>query len=114
MTFWDILKIFFVLILLSGLFYFLLMILKKYVYLGNANTSKCTNVKVLANHLLMPKKFVSMVKIFDKIYLLGITDSGITLLDKIDDSSSELENKSLEGIKTKNIWDQLKRNISIR
>jgi flagellar protein FliO/FliZ len=42
--------------------------------------SNILNIKVLSSQMIMPKKFISIVKVQDKLLVLGISETGINLL----------------------------------
>ncbi len=114
MTFWDIFKIFLVLGILSGLFYFLMLVLKKYVFLNNTKNAKLINIKVLSTQLIMPKKYISVIKIRNKVYTVGVCDTSITLLDKTEDEKNEFDFNEVEKGVSSNFWNQLKKNLIVK
>ncbi|MDH7605607.1 MAG: flagellar biosynthetic protein FliO, partial [Melioribacter sp.] len=65
------------------------------------------------NHLIMPKKYLSVVKVQDKILLLGISENSITLLKEYDYSPS-LDDDLIQGEVKKTFLDLLKQNLGIR
>ncbi|MFA8341681.1 MAG: flagellar biosynthetic protein FliO [Rhodothermaceae bacterium] len=81
----DYLYMFFVLALLLGVMYLLLFLMKKYLYSFNSKGNKKIKMEVLNTQAILPKKFVSAVKINDKVYLLGISEQSVNLIDKLDD-----------------------------
>lgn len=107
----DIFQIILILLLLMGVMYLLLFVLKKYLFSQDKKSAKLINIKVLSTQLLMPKKYVSVVKIRDKVFVLGVSDNSITLLDKQDDFTDELEQENLDTTKL-NFFEILKNNMS--
>lgn len=85
MGFFDIVRIFFVLILLLGIMYGLLYLVKKYIYTPGSSSGKSHGIKILSTQMIMPKKFISIIQIIDTVYIIGITDQSLTLLDKTTD-----------------------------
>lgn len=85
MSFWDIFKIFLVLLILLGLMYALLYVVKKYFYSFDLQGSRKFKMDILSTQSLMPKKFVTLVRINGMIYILGITDHAISLIDKFEE-----------------------------
>lgn len=79
---WDIVRLIFYLGLLLGIMYGMLFLMRKYVYRSQSTGASSLNIKVLSTQMIMPKKYISAVKIDGHVYLLGITDSSFTLLDK--------------------------------
>lgn len=89
MTTWDIIKIFLVLFALLGAMYLLLFVVKKYLFAFDKKKSKNLDIKILTTKGLMQKKYISIVKIHNKIYTLGISDQSITLIDKAEYNPDE-------------------------
>lgn len=110
MNLWDFVKIFLVLLLLAGLLYAMLYLLKKYVYASEGKNPKLLNIKVLSTQLIMPKKFISVVKIMDKVYVLGVSDQSISLVDKL--TKDEVNLKDLEEASTVNFLDYFKKGMN--
>ena len=52
--------------------------------------SNILNIKVLSSQMLMPKKFISIVKVQDKLLVLGVSESGINLLKEFPASDANL------------------------
>ena len=72
--------------------YGLLLFVKKYSF--KRGSGSLTDIKVLSNQIIMPKKFLSVVKVKDKLLILGISETGITLLKEIDADESYSNNAS--------------------
>jgi flagellar protein FliO/FliZ len=83
-TAWDVIRLIFYLGILLGLMYGVLYLMRKYVYRSQGTGASHLNMKVLSTQMIMPKKFISAVKIEGHVYILGITDYSFTLLDKSD------------------------------
>ena len=112
MNLWDFVKIFFVLLLLAGLLYFMLHLLKKYFYSTESKHPKLINIKVLTNQILMPKKFLSIVKVQDKFYILGISEQSVTLIDKFEDQDLKLKLETSDSHSTNNFLDYFKKSLN--
>ncbi|MEG8989441.1 flagellar biosynthetic protein FliO [Ignavibacteria bacterium 4148-Me] len=113
MSFLDIIKTFLPLILIFGLLFFALLMVRKYSFSINGKRSKLLKIEVINNHLIMPKKYLSVVKVQDKILLLGISENSITLLKEYDYSPS-LDDDLIQGEVKKTFLDLLKQNLGIR
>lgn len=109
MNAWDIIKIFLVLILLAGLLYSMLYLFKKYIYASEGKNPKLLNIKVLSTQLIMPKKFVSVVKVLDNVYVLGISDQSISLVDKL--NKNEINLAEIEEASSANFLDYFKKGL---
>ena len=114
MGFGDIAQIFLVLLLLIGVMYSLLFLVKKYLFTFDKKGSKLVKINVLSTQVLMPKKYVSVVRIKDKIFILGVSDNSITLLDKQDDFTKDLEDEIGSDSSKKSFLDMLKQNMGKR
>ena len=114
MGFTDIAQIFFILFLLLGVMYAMLFLVKKYLFTYDNRASKLINISVLSTQVLMPKKYISVVKIREKIYVLGVSDSSITLIDKQEDFTQELESEEIDAVGKKNFLDILKKNMGMK
>ena len=114
MGFGDIAQIFFILFVLLGVMYVMLWLVKKYLFTFDRKASKLINISVLSTQALMPKKYISVVKIRDKIYVLGVSDNSISLLDKQEDFTKELEDNEAAQTNKKSFLDLLKGNMGIK
>ncbi|MBI9073165.1 MAG: flagellar biosynthetic protein FliO [Melioribacteraceae bacterium] len=106
MSYWDIANIFIVLLILLGVMYALLYLMKRFLYPSGTKTNGQFNINVLSTQMLMPKRFLSIVKVKDKIYLLGISEQSINMIDKLDDDGSfeDANNKQLPGANFFNVF----------
>ncbi len=91
---------------LISLLFILLLVVFVYLYMqkGKKGFFKDKNMKELSRLYLSNKSFVSIVKVGEKIYLLGISDNSVNLIDILD---------SLEGINELNI-DEKKSNFTFK
>ncbi len=110
-SFGDIVFVFFILLLLMGIMYSLLFLAKKYLYNQGGKSGSQLNMQVLATQTLAPKKFLSIVRVSDKFFLLGVSDHSINLIDKLDDFKIE----DLESIKSERkgvaFFEQFKKRV---
>ncbi len=72
--------------------YGLLVFVKKYSFKRSGKA--LLDIKVISNQMIMPKKFLSVVKVKDKLLILGISETGITLLKEIDADENDLMNEA--------------------
>lgn len=93
MSFFEILKLIFPLLLICLMLYGLLVVVKKYSFKRGGNA--LLDIKVINNQMIMPKKFLSVVKVKDKLLILGVSETGITLLKEIDADETDLANETL-------------------
>ncbi len=108
-TAWDVVRLLFYLGLLMGIMYGMLYLLRKYVYRSQNAVGSNLNMKVLSTQMIMPKKFISAVKIENHVYILGITDLSFTLLDKSEAPAELAEDKPLED----SVLARLRKSIKI-
>ncbi|MFH0734150.1 MAG: flagellar biosynthetic protein FliO [bacterium] len=110
--YWNILYILFVLAVLTGVMYSLLYLVKKFMYKYENTGNKGINIKVLGVHAILPKKYIAIVKIQDKVYLLGVSENSINVIDELEnvDTNEEVEKNKPN---TKFI-DILKQNMGIK
>jgi flagellar biogenesis protein FliO len=77
----TLLSLFAVLALMAGI----VLVMKKYVYKGQTPASSVVSVDVLGHRMLTPKRSVHVLKILNKILVVGVTEGGMTSLGEIDD-----------------------------
>lgn len=112
MSAWDVLQIFLILAIMMGMLYGLLFLVKKYLYSFQKGGASGSQIEVLSTQALLPKKYVSVVKFKKSIYLLGVADGSVSLIDKLNDE--KLENSLEENLEAKpNFLSLLKSNMGI-
>ncbi len=92
MSFFEILKLVFPLFLIVALLYGVLLFVKKYQFKGNKISSD--NLRILTTMMLMPKKYLSVVKVNKKVLILGVSEQNITLLKELDAEEFDLNDES--------------------
>ena len=109
MSFFEIIKSFLPLLIVFMLLFGVLLLLKKYSFSLSGKKMQSMNVNVIHNQLILPKKYLSLVRVQNKILLLGISENNITLLKEMDDTLQEEddflkdEKPSLFGIFKQNL-----------
>ncbi len=94
-------KAFVTMLMIVGLMFGLLVVVRKYVFAKPRITDE--NMKVLSTISLQPKKAIYLVKIFDKVMLVGVSDNAMAALGEITDGDalqqleSAMQKKSLKG-----------------
>ncbi len=104
MSLFDIIKLIFPLLLIIGLLSGLLLLVKKIQFNGSRIIQ--SNIKVVHTLMLMPKKYMSFVKINDRIIVLGISDHNITLIKEL--NANELEINESNNTSGSSFSDHLK------
>ena len=113
MNTWDIVKIFLILGAMMGIMYALLYLVKKYFYSFEKKGEAITNVQVLSTQVILPKKYVSVIKFNNTTYLLGVSDQSVNLIDKID-TLNEIENSDNVSVEKPNFLNLLKKNMGFK
>ena len=113
MSFFDIVKALLPLVVIVGLLYGVLLFIKKYGVSLKGNKAGSVSINVLSSQMIMPKKFISVVKVEDKLLVLGVSENSITLLKELE-NTDELENPYLPAESKNSFVDLLKKNLGIR
>lgn len=117
MEFFNIIKIIFLLILILGLMYASLYLFKKYFFSSDNTKTKLIKIKVLSTQMVMPKKFIQVVQVHDKVLVLGLSDHSINVLHEFEGfiSPENLIEKDIKRIDMKdNFMDILKKNLGMK
>ncbi|MFA4922794.1 MAG: flagellar biosynthetic protein FliO [Ignavibacteriaceae bacterium] len=84
MNFFDVLKALFPLVLVIGLLYAVLIFIKRKGITASGKRSKIFNIDVLTTRSIMPRKYISVVKVESKYLVLGISEHSISLLKELE------------------------------
>ena len=95
MSFFEIVKLIFPLLLICGMLYGLLVLVKKYSF--KRGGTSFLDIKVINNQMIMPKKFLSVVKVKDKLLILGVSENNISLLKEIDADENDFINDTTKN-----------------
>ena len=109
----DIVKAFIPLIIIIVLLYGVLLLVKKYGTSFKGNKYSVVPIKVLSSQMIMPKKFISIVRVEDKLLVLGVSDNSITLLKELE-PSEEAEEIPNHQKNDNNFLDLLRKNLGLR
>jgi flagellar protein FliO/FliZ len=113
MSFFEIVKSFIPLLIIFGLLFGVLIVVKKYSFTLGGKRSRALNIDVINNQMILPKKYISVVRVLDKVLVLGICENNITLLKELDYNSISTED--IVNIESKpNIVDILKQNLGMK
>lgn len=113
MGFFDVVKALIPLLLILGVLYGALWYVRKYSFSLGGKKTGGLNIKVLGTQMLMPKKFISVVKIHDKVLVLGVSDGSVNLLKELDPSAIESAPDEINQAKP-SFGELLKKNLGIR
>lgn len=114
MSTWDILQIFLVLGLMVIFMYGLLFIVKKYFYSFEKRSASGNKINIISTQAIMPKRFLSIIEFNNKVYMVGVTDQSINLIDKIDSDSIGQIDKKNEEVEKLNFLTLLKNNMGMK
>jgi len=106
----EILKLFVILGILLVAMYLMLYFARKYLFSFDKAATGKLKIDILSTKGIAPKKTVSVLKIRNKIYVLGVSDNAITLIDKLDNEAYEIE-ENIDIPETKNFLSILKSNL---
>ena len=113
MSFLDIIKSFIPLVIIVGLLYGVLLLLKKYGGAFKGDKNGAVPVKVLSSQMIMPKKFISIVKVDNSLLVLGVCENSITLLKELE-PSDEIAGSAVTVKSDNNFLDLLKKNLGLK
>lgn len=113
MSFMDIINTIVPLILILGLLFFALVMIRKYSFSINRKKTNLIKIEVMNNHLILPKKYLSVVRVQDKLFLLGVSEGNISLLKEFDYNPSE-DQETQQGDFKQTFKDMLKQNLGLR
>lgn len=83
---WMVVKAFMTMMIIVGLMFALLIAVRKFLF--NKPHLNNDNLKVLSTLSLQPKKSIFIVKIFNKIMLVGVSDNSMAALGEITDDDT--------------------------
>ncbi len=112
MTFFDIIRMILPLLLIIALLGGVLWFVKKYSYQARSTESLGIDVNVLSSKMILPKKYVAVVKVKDRLLVLGVSDGSINLLKEFEVSPED--EISFKSSNKENFIDILKKNLNFR
>lgn len=113
MSFMDIVNTLAPLVLILGLLFFALVMIRKYSFSINRKKTNLIKIEVINNHLILPKKYISVVRVQDKLFLLGVSEGNISLLKEIDYNPSD-DQEIQQGDFKQTFKDILKQNFGLK
>ena len=112
MPLFDVVKMILPLLLLVGLLGGVLWYVKRFSYQSRNTKSLGIDVKILTSKMILPKKYISVIKVKDRLLVLGVSDNSINLLKELDvNPEDEIEFNSNEK---ENFLDILKKNLNFK
>ncbi len=113
MTFIEIVKAIIPLLIIIGLLYGVMFVIKKYGVSFKGKKNGSVNINVLSSQMIMPKKYISVVRVDDKLLVLGVSENSISLLKELDKPLEENKPYSA-NIEKNNFLDILKKNLGLK
>lgn len=114
MNFFDIIKAIIPLVIMIGLLYGVLYFVKRYTLPIGGKKLKAVKISVLSAQAIMPKKYLSVVQVQGKVFLLGISEHSVNLIKELDPIELEDNDDSETPLAKTNFTDILKKNLGIR
>lgn len=111
---WDVIQIFLILGAMMGLLYVLLYLVKRYFYSFEKKGGANSKVQILSTQAILPKKYVSVIKFNESVYLLGVSDQSVNLIDKVGSSLDEELSDESKDSERPNFLKLLKNNMGIK
>ena len=111
MSFIDVLKMLGPIVLILGLLYSVLLLVRKYTFPLKGKQGGSCKIDVLNTQMILPKKYVSVIKVEDKMLVLGISENSINLLKELDYQEEEFF-EDTEQTKPANFLELLKSNFT--
>ena len=113
MSFLDVVKAFIPLVIIVCLLYGVLIFIKKFGAPFKGNKPGSVPIKVLSSQMIMPKKFISVIEVEDKLLVLGVSEGSITLLKELENSDKTFDSP-ITPKSENNFLDILKKNLGLR
>jgi len=82
---WVLLKTLASLMAVLGAMFGLVLLMKKYLYGFQATKTNSVSVDLLGQRLIQPKRSIAVVKVLNKIFVVGMTEEGMSTLGEIAD-----------------------------
>ena len=114
MSTWDIFQVFLILGIMMAIMYGLLYLLKKYFYSFEKKGGADSRISIISTQAILPKKYVSVIKFNDSVYLLGVSDQSVNLIDKLDSNYLDIPLPSNKETERPNFLKLLKKNMGIK
>ncbi len=89
MSFFEIIKALLPLFVIVLLLYGVLLFVRKYNFKIKSSTLSNIKIRVLSSQLIMPKKYITVVQIQNKMFVLGVSENSITLLKELEETVPE-------------------------
>lgn len=85
---WIVAKTFLSLTAVIALMIGVVFLMKKYMFAGQASSANIIDMKVVGTMMLQPKRSVSVLKVMNKVIIIGVMEDGMQTLGEISDEKS--------------------------
>lgn len=85
---WIVVKTLLSLTAVVGLMFAVVFIMKRTMYGGKTGLHAVVDMKVIGSIMLQPKRSVSLLKVMNKVLIVGISEDGMETLGEIEDERS--------------------------
>ncbi|GAB4364588.1 MAG: hypothetical protein Kow0042_03290 [Calditrichia bacterium] len=82
---WLLFKTILILLLIIALIFVLVYLMKRFVFAAQGRNRESNWIQVLGQVQIQPKKFLALVKVIDRVVLVGLTESSVQALAEFDD-----------------------------
>lgn len=111
MSTFDLIQAFVPLIVIIALLYGVLYFIKKKGFRLKPVASSKHGIEVISTQPIMPKKYLSLIKVKDKVLVVGITENTMSLLKEIEyDEEFETDETAEQG----SFGEILKKNLGMK
>ena len=107
----DILQAFIPLILIVALLYAALFFIKKKGFRIKPVSSSKHGIEVISTQPIMPKKYLSLIRVKDKVLIVGLSENSMSLLKEIEYDEDFREDESVPG---NSFSELLKKNLGMK
>lgn len=113
MSFFDIIKSLFPLVAIILLLFGVLVLVRKYSFSFSGKKFQNLHVDILHNQMIIPKKYLSLIRVKNKVFVLGISENNITLIKEFE-YDEQFENEFDGQVSKTNFVDVLKQNLGMK
>lgn len=85
---WIVVKTFLSLAAVIALMFGIVFVMRKYLAGGRASSSAIVDMRIIGTMALQPKRSVSVLKVMNKVLIVGMTEEGMQALGEINDGES--------------------------
>lgn len=114
MSFFDIIKALLPIILLVSLLYGVLYYIRKSGFKLGQKNNGAVDLNVVSTKMIMPKRFITVVKVKGKLLVLGVSEHSINMLKEFEDDTPPVQNMQNNSPENLNFLQILKKNLNFK